>query len=364
MPILTDLIKISGLSLNNFVHIARPTDLSQSPNGSSYKATIAQLIDAENCCLTSGIYTSSAGTINFYGLTNQIEFSSTGIFPFTGGSESCINNFYLNQINPCFTNIMIQPQSTNAQNTFFGSSSAINGFTVSQVINSQNIGFTRLRLNSLSTTYTTRSSIEFLSYDKNTAYMFYDDLTPFTLFVDLEEIITISNVSDISHSLLVNSNNQVGIVMGTINTNDNLNSQYGTTNDSFISTTYSANGINFISTNSGDTSGYIRFWAGGSPDGSATPLIHIDGNDPTKGFMLIGQQSFTPTSWIDIVANTSTSYQTSYGYTQLRLRTSYTPTGGTDTNGNVGEFAWDNSYLYVKSSISPHTWNRLPLSTF
>ena len=80
--------------------------------------------------------------------------------------------------------------------------------------------------------------------------------------------------------------------------------------------------------------------------------------------MLIGQQNVSPTSWIDIVANTSTSYQIAYGYDQLRLRTSYTPTGGTDSNGNVGEFSWDNSYLYVKSSISPHTWNRLLLSTF
>lgn len=365
MPILTDLIKISGLSLNDFVHIARPTDLSQSPNGSSYKATIAQLIDSENCCLTSGIYTSSAGTINFYGLTNQIEFSSTGIFPFTGGSGSCINNFYLNGINPCLTNIMIQPQSTNGQNTFFGSGSAVSGFTVSQVINSQNIGFTRLRLNSLPTaTYTSRASVEFLSYDKKSAFMFYDNLTPFSLFVDFEEVITVSNVSNVSHSLHAKSNNQCGIIMGTINVGDNLNGQYGTTSDGFISTSYSANGINFISTNSGDTSGYIRFWLGGSFDGSSTPLIHIDGTDPIKGFMLVGQQNVSPTSWIDIVGNTSTSYQTSYGYTQLRLRTPYTPTGGTDSNGNVGEIAWDNNYLYVKSSISPHTWNRLPLSTF
>lgn len=365
MPVLTDLTKISGLSLTNFIHIAVPNDLSQSVNGSSYKSTIAQLIDSQGCCITSGIYTSSAGTLNFYGLTNQIEFSATGIFTFTGGSGSCINNFYLNEINPCIDNILFHPQSTNGRNTFFGSGSAVSGFTVSHLINTQNIGLTKLRLNSTSTTYTNRSSVEFLSYDKKTSYMFYDDLvSSSSTFVDFQEVITISFQNNISHSFHVNSNDQCGIIMGTINTTDTRNGEYGERSDCFISTTYSANGINFISTNSGDTSGYIRFWLGGSYDGSSTPLIHIDGDDPTKGFIVIGQQLVQPTSWVDIIANTSTSYQTTYGYTQLRLRTSYTPTGGTDSNGNVGEIAWDNDYLYVKSSISPHTWNRLTLSTF
>jgi hypothetical protein len=365
MPILTDLTKISGLSLNDFVHIADPTDLSQGPNGSSYKATIGQLIDSEGCCLTSGVYVLSAGTINFYGITNQIEFSATGIFQFTGGSGSCINNFYLNEINPCIDNIVFHPQSTNGRSTFFGSGSAISGLTLSHLINTQNIGFTKLRLNAVSTAFTTRSTVEFLSYDKKTSYMLYDDLVSASpTFVDFQEVITISFQNTVSHSIHVHSNNQCGIIIGNINSSDNSNGQYGVTSDSFISTTYSANGINFISTNSGDTSGYIRFWAGGAPDGMLTPVIHIDGTDPTKGFMLIGQQNVSPTSWVDIVANTSTSYQIAYGYDQLRLRTSYTPTGGTDSNGNVGEIAWDNSYLYVKSSISPHTWNRLLLSTF
>ena len=54
MPILTEQIQAGSLNLTDFVHIARPTDLSQSPNGSSYKATIGQLIDANGAAKSQG----------------------------------------------------------------------------------------------------------------------------------------------------------------------------------------------------------------------------------------------------------------------------------------------------------------------
>jgi hypothetical protein len=50
-----------------------------------------------------------------------------------------------------------------------------------------------------------------------------------------------------------------------------------------------------------------------------------------------------------------------HGYDQIRMRTSYTPTGTVDTNGNTGDIAWDNSYFYVKTSSG---WKRAALSTF
>ncbi len=49
------------------------------------------------------------------------------------------------------------------------------------------------------------------------------------------------------------------------------------------------------------------------------------------------------------------------GYQQLRLETPYTPTSTADTNGNVGDIAWDDNYTYVKTSAG---WKRSALSTF
>jgi len=62
-----------------------------------------------------------------------------------------------------------------------------------------------------------------------------------------------------------------------------------------------------------------------------------------------------PTSQLDIQNNSGT------GYNQLRIETPYTPTSGADTNGNVGDIAWDNNYLYIKT---PTGWKRRVLSTW
>lgn len=48
----------------------------------------------------------------------------------------------------------------------------------------------------------------------------------------------------------------------------------------------------------------------------------------------------------------------SFGYNQLRLRNSYTPSSSGDTNGAVGDIAWDNNYLYIKTSTG---WGRSSL---
>jgi hypothetical protein len=67
----------------------------------------------------------------------------------------------------------------------------------------------------------------------------------------------------------------------------------------------------------------------------------------------VGIGTSTPTSKLDISGTN--------GYEQLRLRTSYTPTGSTDSNGNIGDVAWDDNYFYWKTStqwlrISGQTW--------
>jgi hypothetical protein len=92
--------------------------------------------------------------------------------------------------------------------------------------------------------------------------------------------------------------------------------------------------------------GYIVFYTGVYPN-EASEVIRII-NNGNAGF---GTQ--TPTAKVHINGAT--------GYNQLRLATSYTPTSSTDPNGNVGDFAWDDNYLYIKTSVG---WKRAALSAF
>jgi hypothetical protein len=67
----------------------------------------------------------------------------------------------------------------------------------------------------------------------------------------------------------------------------------------------------------------------------------------------VGIGTSSPTAKLDVNGST--------GYNQVRMRTSYTPTGTSDTNGNVGDIAWDNNYFYVKTNAG---WKRAALSTW
>lgn len=74
-------------------------------------------------------------------------------------------------------------------------------------------------------------------------------------------------------------------------------------------------------------------------------MIRDDGN--------IGVRTNAPTDLIDING--------ANGYSQLRLRTAYTPTGTADANGNTGDLSWDDNYIYIKTAAG---WKRSALSTF
>ncbi len=73
--------------------------------------------------------------------------------------------------------------------------------------------------------------------------------------------------------------------------------------------------------------------------------------EQTTGNIGIGNTS--PTAKLDVSGTT--------GYDQLRMRTSFTPSSTTDVNGNTGDIAWDNSYMYIKTSVG---WKRAALSTW
>ena len=67
----------------------------------------------------------------------------------------------------------------------------------------------------------------------------------------------------------------------------------------------------------------------------------------------VGIGTTTPTAKLDVNGM--------YGYDQFRMRNSYTPSGTADTNGETGDMAWDDDYVYIKTSTG---WKRAVLTTF
>lgn len=67
----------------------------------------------------------------------------------------------------------------------------------------------------------------------------------------------------------------------------------------------------------------------------------------------LGINTTSPTAQLDVNGST--------GYNQIRMRTSFTPANSADANGNIGDVAWDDNFVYVKTSTG---WKRTSLSAF
>ena len=79
------------------------------------------------------------------------------------------------------------------------------------------------------------------------------------------------------------------------------------------------------------------------------------------GGTVTGATTFTNSLSANTVSATTLDVSGNTGYNQFRMRTSYTPTGSTDTNGSIGDVSWDNNYFYWKTStqwlrLSGETW--------
>lgn len=92
------------------------------------------------------------------------------------------------------------------------------------------------------------------------------------------------------------------------------------------------------------------FWNGNGLAQSKTLTLFTDTSAKFENSVGIGA---TATSMLDINGAS--------GSNQLRLRTSFTPTGTTDGAGNTGDFAWDADYLYMKTGAG---WKRSTLATW
>ena len=149
MSKLTSRTLATGATLNDLIHIVITGDTSQSAQGSSYKASLSQLVPlfgGPDVFVTGGTYSNVTGTATFRNTTGgtfnvsgfttgttipteifvtggtsnstggTMTFTNTtgGTFtvtgattPFTGGSGNCITSFYTNNIHACTDEITV-----------------------------------------------------------------------------------------------------------------------------------------------------------------------------------------------------------------------------------------------------------------
>ena len=97
MAFLTDRTLTTGVSTNDLIHIVITGDTSQNPAGSSYKATMGQVLDLINpTTLTGGTYNPLTGTITFYDDTGG-SFNVTGLV--TGYTNTAVTGLTYDNAN-------------------------------------------------------------------------------------------------------------------------------------------------------------------------------------------------------------------------------------------------------------------------
>lgn len=77
-----------------------------------------------------------------------------------------------------------------------------------------------------------------------------------------------------------------------------------------------------------------------------------------------GEKMILKSGWApydNIVPTASLDIAGQEGFSQIRLRASFTPKSTDDVYGEVGTIAWDKNYIYVKT---PAGWKRSGLSVF
>jgi len=105
MATLTSRTLATGVTLSDLIHIVITGDTSQNPEGSSYKATIGQVLDlfsvSANTYVTGGTYDNNTGTATF--TNNQGgEFDVTGFY--TGGTDIYVTGGTYSAGTATFTN--------------------------------------------------------------------------------------------------------------------------------------------------------------------------------------------------------------------------------------------------------------------
>lgn len=77
-----------------------------------------------------------------------------------------------------------------------------------------------------------------------------------------------------------------------------------------------------------------------------------------------GERMILKSKWLqndDIKPTATLDLAGDDGFSQFRMRASYTPTSSNDPNGEKGAISWDDDYIYIKTSAG---WKRSALSSF
>ena len=121
MAFLTDRTLATGVTSNDLIHIVITGDTSQNPAGSSYKATMGQVLDLINpTTLTGGTYNPITGTITFYD-DNGGSFNVTGLV--TGYTNTAVTGLTYDNAN---TFTILENDGTTHSATF----NVVTGLTV------------------------------------------------------------------------------------------------------------------------------------------------------------------------------------------------------------------------------------------
>jgi hypothetical protein len=244
---LTERTLATGATKDDLIHIVIPSDISQDPDGSSYKITLEQL---------------------------QPIFSGN---TFTGGSSNCITDFYVSNIHSC-SPLNVNPLDEG--NVYFGSTS---GVTV-DVINS------RIGVNTDSPQYT----LEFIGTQSK---LYYDsEGVGGMLFLS-------GNTNIPRYGFGVSpylTKPAAGGSLGMRTWNDTSYPYYGDNGDMFLYAGNETNSLNIINGPGTLTEDSIKFYAGVYPNASPAQMTII-GAGTTKGFVGIGTE--TPTQKLHVSGN-------------------------------------------------------------
>ena len=150
MAFLTDRVLATGVTANDLIHIVITGDTSQNPAGSSYKATMGQVLDLINpTTITGGTYNSATGTITFFD-DNGGSFNVTGLV--TGYTNTAVTAFTYNNSNS-FTIF------ENDGSTYSASINVVTGLTINGDLNVTGTIFSTGSTQFISTTGITISAV-------------------------------------------------------------------------------------------------------------------------------------------------------------------------------------------------------------
>jgi hypothetical protein len=250
MAYLTSRTQASSVACNDLVHIVKTNVfVDGNPDGSSFKATVGQLL-----------------------------------------SGCCVNDFYVKNIHGCNTgNLFVQPLDEG--NIYFGANTAEDGFTIDLNVGAK--GRTRLGLHENNPRWT----IDAYSYDGRQRMFWFDDLAPVAgSDYNNVEYFAFSGTGNLTSAIVIYGpgesngglNGAGGIGMGFMGydfVNNNTLNGNGQPGDAFIGAAGCTNNLNIINnvrtescTQSTDN---IRFYAHCGADNAAGPHLHIQGR-PTS----------------------------------------------------------------------------------